>query len=524
MAMVSDRELLAKGMAELHGGNIAAAERTCAQLLAMRPKDAEAINLRALIAHQRGQLPEAVKLYQSAIALRPDAAGFHNNLGVSLTAMGRVNEAAESYRKAASLNPNSAQIRFNFGTALQSLGQHNEALQELRAAVSLRPEHAEAHNSLGISLYMTGDLEGAIAGFEKAANLRPDFASAWSNLANVLRDAGRLDEALAAYRRAIAIQPDHPDAHKNMAILLLLRGDYANGFWEYEWRWRCDGAQLRRFDRPRWTGEDPAGKTVFLYEEQGYGDVIQFARYAKVLADRGAQVILGCRPELGRLMACCAGVAQVITAGQSLPTFDLHCPLLSLPLFCGTTMPADVPADVPYIRMSREIARPWRERVGPGAALRVGLCWAGNPQNRNDCYRSIPLEKFARLAAIGNIEFHSLQVGPSAADRTRVPELNLRDHGPELKDFAETAALIEQLDLVISVDTSIAHLTGALGKPVWVLLPTAPDWRWLLDRTDSPWYPTARLFRVIENWDQVLTEVGMELGEWAQAFRRPSPV
>jgi Flp pilus assembly protein TadD len=522
--MGSKQELIAEGLSELQRGNVQGAERACAQALAARPGDPEALNLRALIAHQRGQWAEAVRHYEAAIAARPEAAGFHNNLGISLSALGRADDAAASHRRAAALNPNSAQVQFNLGAALQAIGRNDEAIDALRAAAALRPAHPEAHNSLGISLYLTGELQASIAAFERAAAMRPEFASAWSNLANVLRDVGRVDEARAAYRRALAIEPDHPDARKNRAILLLLTGDYADGFLEYEWRWRCDGAQLRRFDgRPRWVGEGLAGRTIFVYEEQGYGDVIQFARYARVLADRGATVIFGCRPELGRLMAGCAGVAQVLTAGQHLPAFDLHCPLLSLPLFCGTTSPGDVPADVPYLRLGDDIARPWRDRLAPaGAALKVGLCWAGNSQNRNDRYRSIPLEKFSSLAGIGSIEFHSLQVGPSAADRSRFPELNLRDHEPHLRDFAETAGLIEQLDLVISVDTSIAHLAGALGKPVWVLLPAAPDWRWFLERADSPWYPTAHLFRVQQSWSEVLVEVSAALRDWAQAFRRPA--
>lgn len=511
-------DLIAKGLAELHRGELQAAERTCAQVLRSQPHNAEALNLRGMIAHHRGDLAAAVSAYQSAVQARPDAAGYHNNLGVSLSALGRVNEAAESFRRAAALNPKSAQIHLNLGNAFRTLGSVGESVAALRAAVTLHPDYADARNSLAMSLYGEGDLEGSLAEFEKAASLRPDFASAWSNLANVLRDVGRLDEAFVAYRRAISIQVDHPDAHKNLAILRLLIGDYDNGFLEYEWRWKCDNAQLRRFEQPRWAGEDPSGKTIFIYEEQGYGDVIQFMRYAKVLAGRGAKVIIGCRPELARLASCCDGVSQVVAAGQALPKFDLHCPLLSLALFCGTRSVADVPSGVPYIRLRPEIAKPWQDRLPPAAVRRVGLCWAGNPQNRNDRYRSIPLEKFVPIASVDGIEFHSLQVGPGAEQRMQVGELALRDHESDLQDFADTAALIERLDLVISVDTAVAHLAGALGKPLWLLLPTAPDWRWLLERTDSPWYPTARLYRVKRDWDQVINEVAAQLRSLSQQF------
>lgn len=512
-------DLISKGLAELHRGEIQAAERTCAQVLNSQPRHPEALNLRGMIAHHRGDLTTAVKSYQAAVNARPDAAGYHNNLGVSLNALGRVDEAAASFQRAASLNPKSAQIQLNLGNALRTLGKVRDSAEALRAAVAVHPEFAEARNSLAMSLYGLGDVEGSLAEFQKATTLRPDFASAWSNLANVLRDVGRIDEAFAAYRHAIAIQPDHADAHKNLAILRLLTGDYDNGFLEYEWRWKCDNAQLRRFEQPRWAGEDPSDKTVFIYEEQGYGDVIQFMRYAKVLADRGAKVIIGCRPELARLAACCDGISQVVAAGQTLPKFDLHCPLLSLPLFCGTRSVAEVPSRVPYIHLRPEIAGRWQDRLPPAAARRVGLCWAGNPENRNDLYRSIPLENFVPLSSVGGIEFHSLQIGPGAEQRTQVSGLPLANHESDLKDFADTAALIERLDLVISVDTAVAHLAGALGKPLWLLLPTAPDWRWLLDRADSPWYPTARLFRLRSGWEQVFNEVSNELSFWTKGLR-----
>lgn len=513
---------ISNGLAELQAGNINAAEAICRQILASNPRDAEALNLRGMIAQHRGDFAAAVASYQDAISVRPDAAGFHNNLGVSLSALGRVSEAADRFRRAAELNPKSAQIHLNFGNALRTLGSIAESVHALQRAAALNPAYAEVRNSLAMSLYLAGDLEGSLAEFQTSVSLRPDFASAWSNMANVLRDFGRLDEAAAAYRRALAIQADHADAHKNLAILRLLQGDYDNGFLEYEWRWKCDNAQLRKFDRRRWAGEDPAGKRIFIYEEQGYGDVIQFSRYAKVLADRGAKVIFGCRPELARLISCCRGVSHVVAAGQSMPTFDLHCPLLSLPLFCGTGTLADVPAEVPYFELRPEITRPWKHRVAGSTHPRIGLCWAGNPQNRNDRYRSIPLQKFIPLASVGPVEFHSLQLGPAAIERERIPELSLVSHEPALKDFADTAALIEQLDLVITVDTAVAHLAGAFAKPTWVLLPAAPDWRWLLERTDSPWYPTTRLFRVTRDWDQVISDVANAIKETAENVSRSS--
>jgi Flp pilus assembly protein TadD len=511
--MPADQDALIAARQQFQNGNLAEAEALCGRLLEANPRDAEALNLRGMIAHQRGELAQAAEVYRKAIAARPSAAGYYNNLGVSLLALGKTNEAAEACAKAALLNPESAQIQTNLGNALQTLGRTAEASAAQKKAVALRPDHPEAHNGLALSLYMAGDLESSLAEFKTAAQLRPDFASAWSNSGNVLRDLGRIDEAAAAYRRAISIQVDHPDARKNLALIQLLQGDYAHGFLEYEWRWKCADSPPRKMNRPRWTGEDPDGKTILVYEEQGFGDIIQFARYLGVLSGRGARVIFGCRPALGRLMSACAGVAQVTTVGQAMPPFDLHCPLQSLPLLCGTTAPTQVPAHVPYFHLPEDLKQLWCDRLGPSQKLRVGLCWAGNPENRNDRFRSMPLKQFVLLRVAGQIEFHSLQVGPAAAQIPSVSELALVDHQSNLSDFADTAGLISQLDLVISVDTAVAHLAGAMGKPVWVLIPSAPDWRWLLDRADSPWYPTARLFRQTRDWAPVIDKLKFALEE-----------
>ena len=495
-------------------GRIHEAANAYRQAAALNPKSAQIqFNLGNTL-RELGSTEEAIIALREAIRLQSDAPEFHYGLGVALAAALKMDEAAEVYRTAVRLRPDYVDAWINLGNALQALGQKEAAVEAHLRAVALRPASADTHNSLALSLYGTGDLEGSLREFRQAATLRPGFASAWSNLANVLRDVGQVHEAVAAYRRAISIQVDHPDARKNLALVQLLLGDYANGFLEYEWRFKVAGALKRKFERPQWAGEDPGGKTIFIHEEQGFGDVIQFARYASVLANRGAKVLLGCRPQLGRLMAGCAGVSQVVVAGQRLPPFDLHCPMLSLPLFCQTTTLASVSGEVPYIRLDDGVLRPWRERVPPTQRRKVGLCWAGNPENRNDRYRSIPLEKFVPLAADGEVEFHSLQFGPAAIERTRVSGLILADHEADVTDFADTAALIEQLDLVITVDTAVAHLAGALGKPVWILIHSAPDWRWLLDRTDSPWYPSARLFRQREGWDEVIEELAVQFSLW----------
>ena len=360
-------------------------------------------------------------------------------------------------------------------------------------------------------------LDEALASCDRALALRADFlVEAMINRASVLQELRRFDEALASYDRAIVIAPDHAEAQTNRAFLLLLTGDFARGWPAYEWRRKLPSWVERGFTQPEWSSEDIAGKRLLLHAEQGFGDTIQFARYAAQAAMRGADVVLEVQPSLKPLLGGLLGV-EVIAAGRDqLPAFDLHCPLLSLP-HRFATMPATIPGGVPYIGALADRISAWAQRL-PADGVRVGLAWSGHPDNARDHERSIPFVRLAPLIGIPGTRFVSLQKDIRAADANDFRRCsNLIDVSGELVDFADTAAVIAQLDLVITVDTAVAHLAGAMGKPVWMLLPRVPDFRWLLDRAASPWYPSVRLFRKnqLDTWDAVIAAVAAELAAYA---------
>jgi hypothetical protein len=325
-----------------------------------------------------------------------------------------------------------------------------------------------------------------------------DYAEAYTSRGVTLQALGRFDDALRSHERALALRPDFAEAHYNEGLCRLLIGDFERGLAKHEWRWHIEKfkAGKRGFAPPFWTGsQDIAGKTILLHADQGFGDTIQFCRYVPRVAALGARVILEVRKPLHEVMGTLAGAAEVVTNGETLPDFDWHCPLFSLPFACGTTL-ATVPSATPYLSASAKAIEEWNERLPPRTRPRIGLAWAGNPDHSNDHNRSIALGAFLSLLDGIEATWVSLQRDVRTADTVVLPDRgSVLHYGEELKTFADTAALIANLDLVISVDTSVAHLAGALAKPVWVLLPFIPDWRWLLDRDDSPWYPTARLFR-----------------------------
>jgi hypothetical protein len=335
---------------------------------------------------------------------------------------------------------------------------------------------------------------------------------------------GELDEALSVCQRAIQLRPDHAGAHWNKSLVLLLKGDFAQGWAEYEWRWQSKDfrSPRRDFPQPQWRGEDPSGRTILLHAEQGFGDTIQFIRYAPLLAGRGARVIVECQPELQRLLGGVEGIQHLTARGEPLPPFDLHTPLLSLPLAWGTRVKT-IPGNVPYIKPDPALVGAWRGRLAGDSALKVGLVWAGSPIRKDDRYRSLPLSSLAPLAGVKGVSFYSLQKGKATEQAQNPPPgMNLIDMTEEIKDFADTAALISHLDLVITVDTAVAHLAGAMAKRVWTMLEFVPAWRWLLNREDSPWYPTMRLFRqpAIRDWATVIRRVAGELQNFCSSGAR----
>jgi tetratricopeptide (TPR) repeat protein len=433
-----------------------------------------------------------------AMALAVDAKNYvaRNNLGVVLLDLGRFEEAAAHFRKVAETRPDIVNAFSNLGLALTQLKRFDEALAVFDSAVKLDPSFAEAINNRGNALRQLNRAEQALADFDRAIALKPDYADAHANRAACLDDLARADEALASYDTALSLKPDHADAHLNRALNRLRAGDLKNGWVEAEWRWRAPSLRLGRgrSNRPLWLGaESLAGKTLLLHDDQGFGDSIQFCRYIPLLAERGASVILEIDRSLKSLLSGVAGIAQCVVRGETLPDHDFQCPLASLPLAFDTTIET-IPSQVPYISIDGNA--PWWETfLGSTGRPRVGLVWSGNPDHTNDRNRSLPLRAFRPLFDTG-AQFVSLQKNARDSDLAVLREHgSILDAARELESFADTAALIRQLDLVISVDTSVAHLAGALGKPVWILLPYVPDYRWLLDRDDSPWYPTARLYR-----------------------------
>jgi len=490
------------GLLRYQQGNGLEAVNLLTKALAIKPNHPEACYNLGVVLKDLGRPAEAEASYREALRLRPAYPEAHNNLGLALSDLGRLAEAQASYREALRLRPDYAKAHYNLGVVLRDLGHPAEAEASYREALRLRPDYPEAHSNLGNVLSDLGRLAEAEASYREALRLLPDSPATHDNLGGALSALGRPAEALACYERALAMRPDDARAHFGRAGLLLLRGAYAEGWREYEWRWRGSTAEeieLRRFAEPQWRGEDVAGKTVLLHAEQGFGDTLQFCRYAS-LVGATARVILEVQPPLVRICSSLAGVAQVVARGEPLPAFDLHCPLLSLPLAVGTTLDT-IPSGAPYLAADPELVAGWRERLAGLGGLRVGLVWAGSRQlgpewTAIDRRRSIALAMMAPLGAVSGVSLVSLQKGePAAQGANAALDLALHDFTADLHDFADTAALIEVLDLVISVDTSVAHLAGALGKPIWLLNRFDTCWRWLLDRDDSPWYPQLRQFR-----------------------------
>jgi tetratricopeptide (TPR) repeat protein len=483
--------------------------------------DAHGNRAAALIALK--QYEQALASCDRAMALKPDYAEAHNNRAHALNALKRHEEAVASCDRAIALRSNYPEALNNRGNALNALGRHTDAIASYDKAIAFAPKYAEAYNNRGNALYHLGRAEEAASSYELAIAVRPDYAEAYNNRGNALSSLQRCEPALASYDRAIALKPDYADALFNKSVLLLLMGRLAEGWRLYEWRKKkANPIAARDYRQPLWLGDtDIAGKTILLTEEQGLGDTIQFCRYARLVEQRGARIILEMPPQLMRLAAGLAGVAQVVETGRPLPAFDYYCPLLSLPFACKTEL-ATIPATIPYLNADPDQSRAWKDRLGAKTKLRVGLVWSGGirpnqPVSVNQ-RRNIPLAKFAVLNN-PNVDFYSLQKGqPGEAEladlkHNRWSGLDIVDLTGGIGDFADTAVFIDNLDLVITVDTAAAHLAGALGKPVWILNRFDTDWRWLLRRSDSPWYPTAKIYRqdTPGDWDGVLQRVKTDL-------------
>lgn len=482
------------------------------------------------------QFDAALCSYDRAIAIRPDYIEAHYCRSIVLRELRRWDEALRSCERAIELGPAYAPAHCNRGKILKALGQSAAALTSYDRAIALDARLAEAHNERGIVLRDLGDREAALACYERALAAQPDYAHAHLNRANVYMDLYRLDEALDSFERALALKSDFAEARANRAPILLLRGDFAQGWADYDWRFKVNDHAITQervsFSQPLWLGERPiSGKTVLLTAVQGLGDTLQFCRYATRVAGMRATVIMQVQRPLVAVLSTLEGVAAVYADGDPLPAFDTYCRLTALPLAFKTTL-ATIPVKVPYLQSSAANRLHWRRRLGEKTRTRVGLTWSAlfRPNEQEGWsvldHRNVPLIRLASLRH-SDIEFHSLQKGQPAeselerlqAARWEGPEVI--DNSAELHDLADTAALIDQLDLVISVDTSVAHLAGAMGKPVWILLCFDCSWRWLANRSDSPWYPTARLYRQERpgDWESVVTRVREDLEAWLETRR-----
>jgi tetratricopeptide (TPR) repeat protein len=524
------------------------------QALALRPHDARLLNNLSNLLREQKDYEGSAGRAREALALDANYAEAHNNLGTALLMLRQPESAADSFQKAVTLKPDLAEANSNLGEALRQLSRYEEAVHWCRQAVHLRPSFAEAHNHLGAALTATGALDEAVEALREALRLKPDLQEARTNLAYALWRLGRLDEAAACcnealaqkpdyangynilgvirakqnrldealtyYGRAIELDSDFPEAHFHRGLVLLVQGKLTEGLAEYEWRHRCVSLGMRKLPVPAWDGSPFPGRTLLLHAEQGLGDTVMFIRYAALAKARGGQVLFSCPAPLLPLLSGCTGVDGFTVAGAQVDGVHLHASLLSLPYLLGTT-PDTIPADVPYLFPAEERVESWRQQLAGIRGMKVGLVWQGNAQHPEDRVRSIKLERFEPLARIPGVRLVSVQVGTGSEQvRDLGGRFDILDMASRMDQtpgaLLDAAALVRNLDLLISVDTALVHVAGALGVPVWMATPFSPDWRWLLEREDSPWYLTLRLFRapapaewgpVIERMTQTLREL-----------------
>lgn len=530
--------------------------RTCKKLLKTYKKSLYLLNLLGAALQEKGKFKEAIRIYNQMIQIKPDYFNAHYNLGFALQGLRKFNNAVNSYNRAIQLNPDYVDAHGNLGNVLKELGRLDEAINSYNKVIQLKPDYAEAYNNLGNALRDLGRLDEAINNYNKAIQLNPDYADAYNNMGTVLQDRGQLDEALRSCNKAIQLKPDYAEAysnlgsvqkvlgqfeeatknynkaiqlkpsyagaHFNLGLLLLLQGNFKDGWEKYEHR--CQNKDytipIHNLTRPQWDGTNLKG-VLLVYAEQGLGDVFQFSRYLRHIKKDGGSIVLMCQSTVvdfyhGEGCGWDIYIDKVISLDDPLPHFDLYVSLMSLPYIMGENI-NDIPQDVHYIKTHQDMVYSWKSKIKKERIrndIKVGFVWQGDKTHKNDYYRSIPLENFTPLLELDKAKFFSLQKG---FGQEQIAENNFEDSiidwSDDFDQYINTAALIENLDLVISVDTSIAHLAGAMGKPVWVLLEEIPDFRWMLDRKDSPWYPSVKLFRQkqFSDWSSVIAKVKTEL-------------
>ncbi len=540
-------------------GKIEEAIASYRQALMVNPKHASALHNLGCALLSRGQVAEAAECLRQALQHKPHYALAHFSLGNALKLQGLLVEAIESYREALRLHPQNADVFQALGSALVDHGDLSDAIECFRQALRLNPRmpnvhvqlakaikcqqppeslpspsqekpaqttnprHADAHNNLGVSLMDEGKAEDAAQCFRHALSINPRHADAHNNLSNALLRLGRLDEACQHNDQALRINPVHGTALWDRSLLALLQGNFLEGWPDYERRWGLPQVAPRNFSRPRWDGRPLDGKTILLHAEQGLGDTVQFVRFASLVKERGGTIILACQPPLVRLMARVPAISTVVAMGTQLPPYDVHAPLLSLPGIFETSVET-IPRQVPYLIADPQLIGQWRQELTTlcteiplkNRRLNVGIAWQGNPKNQIDRYRSLPLAHFAPLALIPGVNLVSLQVGHGSEQIDSAP-FTVTDIGKHFdsQSLDDAAATIMNMDLMVTSDSSIAHLAGALGVPIMVALGLMPDWRWLLERGDCPWYPTMQLFRQRKfgDWDEVFARIAAEVSK-----------
>lgn len=512
---------LRSALAAMHRGRMAEAERVLRRVLRREPEHAEALHCLGIALHAQGQSAQALGFLERSLRISPASSQAENNRATVLNALKRPEEALGALARALALKPDDAELHYNRGNTLMILLRDTQALEAFRAALALRPDFRQALQNMGIVLTRLGRPAEALETYERLLRLYPAEAPADTvlsearvNRAWALDRLNRRDEALAACDVAIAGDAAHALAHFNAAPICLATGDYARGWREFEWRWKDPTFRVhaRHFPQPLWLGKEIIeGRRILLYAEQGFGDTIQFCRYVPMVKALGAHVVLEAPPPLLPLLRTLRGVDELVAFGSVLPAFEFQTPLMSLPLAFGTLVET-IPAEVPYLAVDPARVEKWRGILGPAQGRRAGLAWSGNPDLQSDVVRSATLAELAALMRPG-WEYIAVQRDIRAGDKEAAAALGVRLVGEHMADFADTAALISLLDVTISVDSAPAHLAGALGKPVWLLLYFAAEWRWLMEREDSPWYPSARLFRqkVALDWGEVAGRVGNAL-------------
>ncbi|HVT88132.1 MAG TPA: tetratricopeptide repeat protein [Tepidisphaeraceae bacterium] len=489
-------------------GRFEQAEQIYRQVLAIQPRNPDALHLLGLIEHQFGRNTEAQELIERAIRNKPHEPTFYVNLGQVYRALNRIDMAEQAQRQAIELDPNIAEAHSNLASILRERRQLEQAETSVRRALNLNPRFPAALINLGNILKDRGQIDQAIESFQQALNFGASRPEILNNIGDALRAKGEYAEARTALEEAINLAPDMAVAHWNLSLLHLLAGDLPRGFEEYEWRLRLIDADSSRFNKHMWDGGELNGQTILLHAEQGFGDAIQFIRYAPLVAQRGGKIIVECQRTLVKLLRSAPDVSAVFGKGEKLPEFDCHVPMLSLPRIFNTTLES-IPATVPYLSVDEQLTSQWQSRLPNEAGIRkIGLVWQGNPKHINNRNRSLSPTNFQPLINLPGVKCFSLQIGGA-------PVHNVTDLASDLRDFADTAAALNELDLLITVDTAATHVAGAMGRPVWLLLPLIPDWRWLLDRADSPWYPTMRIFRQakVGDWSDVMDQIMQALAD-----------